>query len=237
MKPFKEVILFDFVNNVSQGQNPYKLYFDDLPQAKYKLKESSVQTVWRGSIEKFKSDFEIPEDAPLSTKETNLSNGNSGTFVNYWNWTTLNFKFNYQIWYKDSDTNAYYVNGSNNTINLTIPNVLVFNGNQNNNDTIKYASVNNSLARVYNPNLFPLPISINSFIISNKTNTFQAVTGQGTDSLVYLVFRYGVNGNDIEICLLTKDSNNFQVNSKPLYIPYASLTFTGFNKIKRLNNG
>ncbi|MBR2857838.1 hypothetical protein IKE96_01345 [bacterium] len=49
------------------------------------------------------------------------------------------------------------------------------------------------------------------------------------------MFRYGVNGNDIEICLLTKDSGAFQVNNQSLIIPYASLTFTGFNKIKRLN--
>ena len=235
MKPFKEVIIYDDVTFTSSGGNPNKLFFIDSTSSKIKLKQSGIQVIWSGSIDKFKKDFEIPNDAPLSSKETNLVDGDNATFVTLWDWTTLDFKFNYHVWYKDGDTNGHYVLGSNNSIDLTIPNVLVFDGNKSNNNSIKYYSVNDSLNRVYNPNLFPLQISITSFPTSNRSDNFQNVaTNSGTDSLVYLVFRYGVNGHDIEICLLTKDSNNFQINNKPLYIPYASLTFTGFNKIKRL---
>lgn len=229
MRPFKEVILFDNISPVGG--------LAVTPTTNYRLKQNAVLVLWRGSIDKFKKDFEIPDDAPLSTKDTKLSNGNDATFVKNWDWTTLNFKFNYQIWYRDkisTNLNNIYVNGSNNTINLTIPNVLVFNGNQSSNDYITYFKNDNITARAYNPNLFPLPISVNDFIISNKVSDFNYISGNGIDRGCYLIFRYGVDGDDIQICLLTRDSGNLSVNNNSLIIPYASLTFTGFNKIKRL---
>lgn len=230
MKPFKEVILFNWIF-------PGDIGLVVQPSTKYKLKQNIVHTLWSGSVEKFKFDFEIPYDAPLSTKETKKTNGDNAEFVTRWDWTTLNFKFNYQVWFKDShgsNTTNYYVNGSNNTINITIPNVLLFDGNQTTNEAIKYYKDSAAATRFYNPNLFPIPITITSFVTSNKVSDFQNVTGSGNDSLCYLIFRYGVNGNDIEICLATKDNANFQVNGQSLIIPYASLTFTGFNKVKKL---
>ena len=225
-RPFKEVILFHNGDHTTD-----KILVSDITQ--YSLNLDRVNILWRGSFSQFKRDFEIPDDAPLSTKQTELTNGNKAEFVKKWNWTTMNFKFNYQIWYKDAN-GSYYVNGSNNTIDLTIPNVLSFDGNKTNDNAIKYYNSGSEPERFYNPNLFLLPVGINTFITSNKVNDFTSGAPTGSNRDVYLMFRYGVGDDDIQICLLTRSNNIMNYNSKPLVMPYASLTFTGFNKIKRL---
>ena len=229
-RPYKECVLFDSV--YVDGDNGNNNFGRLIVKNNYKvsLKQNAVTILWRGSIDKFKKDFEIPDDAPLSTKETNLPNGGNGQFVYNWDWTTINFKFNYHIWYRNAASTSYnYVFGSNNTIDITIPNVMVFNGSkQYNTPIITPENV------YYNPNLFRLPVGINTFAASNKVSDFTAAAPSGSDRDIYLMFRYGVDGDDIQICLLTRDINGMNYNSFPLIMAYASLTFKGFNKIKRL---
>ena len=235
-RPFKEVIFYNKVGvSLASDGTTGRLGLIDRNGVKFGTDAVGIYKLWGGSINQFISDFELPSDFRKYWRTNSSDTVANAIEIADGYHNTINFKVNLQFWYR-LNTNDHLTNFapcSNVTFDITLPNFLSYNA-----AVVGYP--NQSDFRAYNPNLFPIIFSNSKFAGSNKaqnSSTYDGTTWGGLGSAVpFLVFRYNVDNQDIQICILNLNGGNpWDQNSSPVYLARASLTFLGFNTTKKVN--
>lgn len=228
-RPYKEVI---FYNKLDVRPENGTIGLKDLNGVRFGNNSSKVYKLWGGSIQQFINDFELPQDfIRYWQTSTNNTTENAFEVVDFYH-NTINFKVNLQFWFRlsNQDNLANFAPSCNLTLNITLPDYLSY----------KMATVgypNRENLKPYNPNIFPITLVNTSWTNSNKNlnnyngNTWGAGLGNSTP---FLIFRYNVEGQDIQICIANLSSGSWEVNGSQIYLAQASLTFLGFNATKKI---
>lgn len=233
-RPYKEVIFYDnlsLVSGASTGVAGHLGLSNLTNSVRFGSNSTGIYKLWGGSIQQFIDDFELPQDFINYWKTKSTNNTDNAIEVYNPDRNTINFKVNLQFWYRldNNDNPTNFAPCSNLTFPITLPNFLSYN----------YAILGfPTQGYAYNPNIFPIIFSNSSFITSNK-ETGTGYNGQSWGGLgggvPFLVFRYNVDGQDIQICLVNIGNSVWDKNNTQIYLARASLTFTGFNSAKKVS--
>lgn len=232
-RPFREVIFYNKVGLSSAGGTAGRLGLTDINGVKLGSNSSGIYKLWGGSINNFISDFGLPSDfRNFWRTETSNTTDNAIEIVSGYQ-NTINFKVNLEFWYRLNDSNdlTNFAPCSNISFPITLPNFLSYNA-----AVVGYPNMENFKA--YNPNLFPIILSNSRFAGSNKEtgSTYNGTTWGGLGSGVpFLVFRYNLDNQDIQICMLVPANNVWDQSNTNIYLARASLTFLGFNTTKKVS--
>lgn len=230
-RPYKEVIFYENLTPATIGGGSLRIEdYNNRVVFGSEGENNKIYKLWGGSIQQFINDFELPQDfANFWITQTDDTTNNGLEILDFYH-NSISFKINMEFWYRLDNTanNENWAPCSNLTFDITCPNFLAYRNAK--------VGIDYTRFKPYNPNLFPIILSNSSFAGSNKdVNNYDGSTWGGLGNGVnFLVFRYGTNGDDIQICLLTKDNSVWDANGASITLTRASMKFLGFNAIKKV---